>query len=72
VRLYDEKTHEPVTIPHRCETFRGEAALVEAIDQEPSPGRSGKLLVRFDPNAALRTVYPGVVGLYFADEPRAS
>jgi hypothetical protein len=68
--LYLKATNERITIPADLETFRGERVTVEAIAEFPTPGRSGKVYARFFSTEPLRTVYPGVVRCYIAEEPR--
>lgn len=65
MKLYNEKTHEEVTLPATLVNFRGEARNVVRISRDAEPGKSGKVLT-----ADNREFYPQVFDCYIADEAR--
>jgi len=70
MKLFDAKTNEVVTLPTTLDDFRGDPVRVVRIQEEPSLGKSGKVLIEIAQHHS-RTLYPQTVGCYIADEPRS-
>lgn len=71
MKLFDEKTHQAVTLPAELETFRGERVRVVRIAQDATSGKAGKIDLGYPGvDHVVRTVFPGVVRCYIADAPR--
>lgn len=63
-RLFLKENDEPVELPAKLKDFRGEEREIVRIEQEASPGRSGKLLLS---DGQIR--YPMVFDAYLATKP---
>ena len=68
MRLYNEKTNQPIDLPASLTDLRGQQLTVWEIAEPSTPGRSGKVLA--GSMTEPRTFYPGVFGCYIADAPR--